>query len=119
MSTALIILAYAQAGYFVVTGVWPLVHMRSFMAVTGPKMDRWLVRTVGVLVTVIGGVIAMGAYRRDLDPQVFTLAVASAAGLAAVDVTYVAKRVLEKIYLLDAAAEVAIVLAWLVLWRPS
>jgi len=36
--------------------------MRSFEAITGPKADKWVVRTVAVLVTVIGGVlVAAGA----------------------------------------------------------
>jgi len=50
-------LTIAQGAYFAATGVWPLVHMRSFEAITGPKADKRLVRTVGVLVTVIGGVL--------------------------------------------------------------
>ena len=34
----------AQGALYVVTGVWPLLHMASFEAVTGPKTDDWLVR---------------------------------------------------------------------------
>ena len=41
-------LAIAQGVYFAATGVWPLIDMRSFERVTGPKADKWLVRTVGV-----------------------------------------------------------------------
>jgi hypothetical protein len=36
-----------QAGYYCLTGVWPLLHMASFEAVTGPKVDDWLVKMVG------------------------------------------------------------------------
>jgi hypothetical protein len=39
-------LAIGQGAYFVATGVWPLVHIRWFEAVTGPKVDKWLVGTV-------------------------------------------------------------------------
>src|SRR5438874_8318552 len=45
--------ALAQGAYYVVSGVWPLLNMDSFEMVTGPKMDRWLVRTVGLLISVI------------------------------------------------------------------
>jgi hypothetical protein len=41
--------------YYVATGVWPLVSMTAFEAVTGPKVDDWLVRMVALLVIVIGG----------------------------------------------------------------
>ena len=27
-------------------GLWPLLHIRSFEWVFGPKTDRWLVKTV-------------------------------------------------------------------------
>jgi hypothetical protein len=48
-----------QAVYFLITGIWPLLHIESFMKVTGPKRDLWLVKTVGVLVTAIAmGVVA-------------------------------------------------------------
>lgn len=31
-----------QAAYYIVTGPWPLLSLRSFEAVTGPKADEWL-----------------------------------------------------------------------------
>jgi hypothetical protein len=60
------ILAGGQAVYFVLTGVWPIVHVRSFMAVTGHKRDVWLVKTLGVLITVVGAVLAMAAWAAAL-----------------------------------------------------
>ncbi len=47
-------LASGQGALYVATGVWPLLHMPSFEAVTGPRLERWLVQTVGVLVASIG-----------------------------------------------------------------
>ena len=47
-------LPVVQGVYFLLTGVWPLLSIRTFEAVTGPKVDRWLVKTVGLLVAVIG-----------------------------------------------------------------
>mgnify|MGYP003293179536 CR=1 FL=1 len=44
----------AQGGFYVLSGVWPLVSMRTFELVTGPKTDDWLVRMVGLLAAVIG-----------------------------------------------------------------
>ena len=106
--------AGAQAVYFVATGAWPLVHIPSFLAVTGPKTDLWLVRTVGVLVLVIGVVIGLAAYRGGIDGQVITLAIGGAVALTAVDVIYVLKRVIPRIYLLDAVVEVVLMAAWAV-----
>src|SRR3954449_7565551 len=82
-------LAALQGLYFCVTGVWPLVHMESFLAVTGPKTDLWLVRTVGMLIAVIGLALLVAAFRRQAGAEVRTLALGGACGLAAVDVIYV------------------------------
>ncbi len=42
-------LATAQGLYLLLTGMWPLVHYRSFEWVSGPKVDDWLVKCVGGL----------------------------------------------------------------------
>ncbi|HET9529931.1 MAG TPA: hypothetical protein VFQ92_06240 [Blastocatellia bacterium] len=102
-----------QGGYFLATGIWPLVDIRSFQAVTGPKTDQWLVKTVGVLVGVIGGVLIAAGARRRVTAEVSALAVGSAAGLTAIDVVYVAKRRISPIYLLDAVAEIALIGGWI------
>ncbi|MBV8580277.1 MAG: hypothetical protein JOZ86_06540, partial [Candidatus Eremiobacteraeota bacterium] len=38
-----------MAAYYLATGLWPLLDMRSFELVTGRKTDRWLVKMVGAL----------------------------------------------------------------------
>ena len=38
-----------QSGYYGVTGIWPILHLPSFEAITGPKIDDWLVHMVGLL----------------------------------------------------------------------
>jgi hypothetical protein len=42
--------ASVQAAFYVGTGVWPLMHRRSFEWMTGPKTDFWLAQTVGLTV---------------------------------------------------------------------
>jgi hypothetical protein len=101
-----------QGGYYVATGIWPLVSMRSFEATTGPKVDKWLVKTVGVLVSVIGATLWVGGTRRQSGPELKLLAKGSAAGLTAIDIVYVAKGRISPIYLLDAVLEAAIVGCW-------
>jgi hypothetical protein len=105
-------LAVAQGAYFAATGIWPLVDMQSFERVTGPKVDKWLVRTVGVLVAAIGGALAAAGARRAVTPEIAALAAVSAAGLGAIDVIYSTRGRISKIYLADAAAEAVLVAAW-------
>ncbi len=110
-------LALAQGAFYLASGLWPLLHMRSFTAVTGPKRDLWLVRTVGVLVTVIGSVLLASGRRRQPPVEVALLASGSAAALGGIDVWYSLRGVIAKVYLLDALAEAALAGAWIVLWR--
>jgi hypothetical protein len=86
--------------------------MRSFEAVTGPKTDRWLVKTVGVLIGIIGGVLVISGRGRRVPLEPTVLATASAAGLAAIDTIYASRGRISKIYLLDAAGELALLGAW-------
>lgn len=120
--SAFAVLCSVQGLYYLVTGVWPLVSIDTFQAVTGPKTDHlvtgresdhWLVNTVGVLVIADALVLLFAAWRNRPSPEVVLLAVGSALGLAAIDVVYVARDVLRPIYLADAALEVVLVAAWL------
>ncbi len=101
-----------QGAYYAATGIWALVDIESFQVVTGPKVDLWLVKTVGVLVTAIGGALGLAGWRRRVTPEVRFLAVGSALGLAGIDIYYVAKKRIARIYLVDAAAELAMAAAW-------
>lgn len=107
--------ARCQAAFYLTTGAWPLLAGRSFQKVTGRKRDFWLAQTVGALLVVIGGSLAAAARnQRSVDStSIRTLAIGSALSLAAVDVVFVSRRRISRIYLADAAMELAIVSAWL------
>jgi hypothetical protein len=105
-------LSGGQGFFYFVTGVWPLAHIDSFQAVTGPKSDLWLVYTVGVLVATVGCVLLSAARSRRVTPEVRLLAGGVAGGLAGIDVVFVTRGVIAPVYLLDAAAEVCLILGW-------
>lgn len=106
------IVALIQGIYFFVTGIWPLVSMRTFLAVTGPKTDLWLVKTVGFILAVIGAVLIYAQWTAAVNPPVIFLAVGAAASLAFVEIVYVLKKVISPIYLGDAIAEVILIAWW-------
>lgn len=99
-----------QAVYYLATGVWPLVNRRSFEAVTGPKADWWLVQMVGLLAATIGAAIAVGTREVRPSPALRTLAVLSALSFASIDTLHALRGRISKIYLTDAALELALVL---------
>ncbi|HEY0970336.1 MAG TPA: hypothetical protein VGE02_05100 [Gemmatimonadales bacterium] len=105
-----------QAAYYAATGIWPLVSMRTFELVSGPKVDDWLVRMVGLLAASIGLALWVGARERRPPVAVITLAIASAASFAVIDVVYALADRISPVYLLDAAAEIGILLAVLAGW---
>lgn len=106
-------IAKVQGSFNVVNGLWPLVHMRSFEAVSGPKADKWLVRTVSGLLIAIGLEQLRAASNPGGDAVAKRLGIGTAATLAAIDLVYVAKGRISKVYLVDAAVELAIIRTWL------
>jgi hypothetical protein len=106
--------AAIQGLYYLLTGVWPLISIGTFQMVTGPKTDLWLVKTVGVIITVMGLVLLSAALHARITFEVVLLAIGSAAALTAIDVVYVTRRVISPVYLLDAVLEVMLVGLWVV-----
>ena len=94
-----------QGALYIITGLWPLVHLASFELVTGPKTDDWLVRTVGVLLAVIGAVFAAAAAQPAIDRLLGMLAIGVALALASVEISYVASGTIGAVYLIDAVIE--------------
>ena len=106
-------LAKAHGAFNVLTGAWPLVHMRSFEAVLGPKTDDWLVRTVGGLL-VVNGVNQFTA-AEDQNDRARRIGIGTAGVLAGIDLVYGSRGRISRIYLLDAAIQ----LGWIALWAAS
>lgn len=107
-----------QGAYYLATGLWPLIHLASFEAITGPKVDDWLVRMVGLLAAVIGTTLVLAARHRSRPLEIFVLAIGSASAFTAVDVWYVARGQIAPVYLADAVLELGLIVL-LVLARLS
>jgi hypothetical protein len=105
-------LALIQGLFYLVTGVWPLLNIESFQAVTGPKTDLWLVRTVGVLIAVVGVVLLLSYRSRRITDEVIVLAAGCALGLAGIDLIYSIGGRISAVYLADAAVEIGLVGLW-------
>lgn len=111
--------AGVQGAFWLATGLWPIVHYDSFEAVTGPKRDDWLVKTVGGLVAIAGATLLASSRRAEPAPEAALLGAAGAAALAWVDVHFVARKRISKVYLLDVLAEAPFLAGWAAfgLWR--
>ena len=101
------IISRLQAVYYLVTGLWPLIHIESFVNVSGPKTDLWLVKMVGLLTTSIA--VSLWYISAHHLKSALVLGVTAALSYIAVDVYYVLRDVIPPIYLADAVVEVLII----------
>lgn len=92
------------------------MHITSFLVVTGPKEDLWLVQTVGVLIAVIGATLLAAVLLDELHLTIRILAVGSAAAFIGVDVVFWLQGAIGPVYLLDAVAQSALLIGWAVFW---
>jgi hypothetical protein len=77
-----------QGWYYVLTGTWPLIHMKSLESITGPKTDHWLVKTVGLLI-VCSGTVFLIFRDTSIAEQ---LAILNALVMAGVDIYYSSQK---------------------------
>lgn len=109
--------AVAQGAYYLLSGLWPLLAMGSFLAVTGPKTDLWLVKTVAGLLCVAGLVLLLAGLRRRVTIDIRILGMGFATVLALVDLVFVVEGRIRPVFLLDGAVELALLLAWAIARR--
>jgi hypothetical protein len=105
-------LAIVQGLFLFFSGMWPLISMDSFLYVTGPKTDLWLVTMVGILLAIIGVVLSICGIRDRLQVELVLLGITTAASLASVDILFVVKRTISAVYLLDAMVEIGFLVLW-------
>ncbi len=92
-----------QGMYYMITGLWPLLHVGSFEAVTGQKMDKFTLRSTGLMIVIVGAILALASREKRPDPGFTALGVGSAVGLATLEVVN-AQRI-RQVYLLEALGE--------------
>jgi hypothetical protein len=110
--------AAAQSVVFIASGLWPVVSLKSFEAVTGPKLEGWLVKTVGLLIASVGVGLALGARRGRVSDETALVGGLSAAALAGIDLRYGSTGRIARVYLADALLEALFVAGWLATARP-
>jgi hypothetical protein len=98
--------------YYLLTALWPLVHISSLMAVTGFKQDEWLVKTVGVLILCISLACLYSLYIEEASRAISLLIVSSSAGLMFIDIYYTLTNVIREIYLVDALIQAFFLCLW-------
>lgn len=110
----------AQGLYYLLGGLWPFAHWRSFVAVAGPKPDRFQTEVAAALFAAAGAGLLAGVRRAPASPAIRVLAAATGGGTTVLDLRH--RRVIRRVFLVDAALNTAFTLAALrprVLHRPE
>jgi hypothetical protein len=113
------LISSTQALYYVGTGIWPVADMQSFMAVTGPKTDLWLVETVGLLAAAIGAGTAYAAIIGKFDKPLLLLLLCAAAAFLYTDLYYFFSGVISFMYLPDAVFQLVFIIAHVTRFRRA
>jgi hypothetical protein len=103
-----------QGFYYLIISVWPLIHIDSFLIITGYKQDVWLVKMVSVIILCISLTILYALSLKEKNIPVFFLSFISPVGFLFVELYYVNNNTIKEIYLVDALLELQIILVWLV-----
>jgi hypothetical protein len=104
-----------QGFYLLITSLWSLLDIHSFMKITGPKTDLWLVKSFSLILICIALSCLYSGFTRQFSPAVYLMASSIALVLFAIDVYYPLKGVIRKVYMADGYVH----LIFLILWTVS
>ena len=107
-------IAVAHGAYLLAAGAWPVLHLRSFEAVTGPKLEGWLAKGVGIGMANVGASLALAGRRGEVRRPLRILGLGMALGFAALDFYYAGiRRRISPAYLFNGVAQLIFASAWI------
>ena len=113
---------WVQGIYTLITAIWPLVHIESFMEVTGYKTDIWLVKTVGALLIPVSVCMLMHLFIRTDHRPVIALGGLTAVAFICIDFYFALNDIIPNIYMADGVVEIFFLMIWIYLavkWKPQ
>lgn len=105
---------FTQGVFYVITGLWPIVHLKSFERVTGNKRESWLAKSMGALVTAVGAALIVGSLEERPSRTLKVLGMGSAVALGLADLVFAKHSRAPKVYIGDAVAEGAALATWII-----
>ena len=107
----------AQGIYYLLRGLWSLLHLGAVETLTETRHDLWLSQEVGALVLVIGAALCLAAYRRAGSPEIMVIALGSALGMGIIETIFILHSRISALYLLDVIIQFGLVAFWVYGWR--
>lgn len=109
--------AAAQGALFLASGLWPVVHLKSFEAATGPKREGWLVKALGLVLASVGAGLVLAAARREVSGETALVGALSSTALAAINLRYAGTHRISRVYFIDALLHACSLAGWLAATR--
>ena len=104
-----------QGAYIFLTAVWPLVDIKSFMLITGPKTDIWLVKTVAAMLLPVALSFFVASHQQQINWPVYLLAMGSCIAFASIDFYYTLNGTIKWVYQLDGYLQIIFFITWIIL----
>lgn len=99
--------------YLMITALWALLFLNSFVKITGIKTDIWLVKTIAILLLPYSLLFMWKSTHTPKLPVVNVVAVMLCMGLTTINAYYYAEGVLGTFYMIDAWIEIFLSVWWL------
>ena len=106
-----------QGGYYLLGGMWRLLHPRSFERVAGPKPDQFQTDVTAALFTAVGAALIAGTLKRAPQGPARVLAISAPVAVAIVDLRH--RHQIRRLFRLEAALEIAFAAAAAIHTWPS
>jgi hypothetical protein len=94
-----------QGVYYLLGGLWRLLHARSFERVAGPKPDQFQTDVTAALFTAVGTALIAGTRKSTPRGAVRVLAISAPIAVAIIDLRH--RQQIRRLFRLEAAVEIA------------
>jgi hypothetical protein len=106
------LLVIVQSIYTLITAVWPIIHIESFMEVTGSKTDVWLVKTVGALLIPVAVCLLTYVFIDTDKRPALALGGLTSVAFICIDFYYSLTDVISDIYMADGFLQILFLIVW-------
>lgn len=109
-----------QGVYYILTGLWPLIHFSSFASAVAMQLNPFQVHAFAAVIVVVGGSLLEAARREPPGPFPTLLGAAIAAALSIVSLWWLPRLGEASVLWIDLVLEVALAVALILLYpRPQ
>jgi hypothetical protein len=105
-----------QGGYYVITGLWPLLHFSSFTSVVAFRVNPFQAHVFAAVIIVVGGSLLEAARREPPGRFPTMLGIGVASAIALVSLVWLPRLAVASLLWADLAVEVAFAIALAVLY---